>query len=317
MPPSATGSRATKPRAAPSRAPKPRRRNGRLGPIRVPRRVRREAPVLHAALEGLYDAYTHPDYVAPDPLQLVRRYADPRDQEVVGLIAATLAFGNVKTILASAEQVLQWLPTPHEDLRQTPPEVWPARLHAFRHRYVSGVEMAALLRGMHHVLGRHPTLGEAFCAGLDPGDTTVLPALERWVAALRAGSGRPKNYLLSDPARGSACKRLLMYLRWMVRADAVDVGAWQNVGAHRLVYPMDTHMHRMARALGLTRRNTADLRAACEVTAAMAHLAPADPVRYDFCLTRLGIRRDDDRDAFVALCRGQGGRAPWWVTGGP
>jgi len=75
-------------------------------------------------------------------------------------------------------------------------------------------------------------------------------------------------------------------------------------------------MHRMARALGLTRRNTADLRAAREVTVAMAHLAPQDPVRYDFCLTRLGIRRDADLDAFVALCRGQGGRAPWWLQEG-
>ena len=311
MPPSATGSRATKPRPA-----KRRRRAGRLGPIRVPPRVRREAPALSAALESLYAAYTQPAYVAPDPLQVVRRYADPRDQEVVGLIAATLAFGNVKGILASTGQVLQWLPAPHEDLRQTPPDAWAGRLHAFRHRYVSGVEMAALLQGMHHVLEQHGTLGDAFRAGLGPHDKTVLPALERWVAALRAGAALSKNYLLSDPARGSACKRLLMYLRWMVRDDAVDTGAWQDVGAHRLIYPMDTHMHRMARALGLTRRNTADLRAAREVTVAMAHLAPQDPVRYDFCLTRLGIRRDADLDAFVALCRGQGGRAPWWLHEG-
>jgi uncharacterized protein (TIGR02757 family) len=122
------------------------------------------------------------------------------------------------------------------------------------------------------------------------------------VWTLREGSPLPSNYLLPAPEAGSACKRLLMYLRWMARRDAVDPGPWQGVDPRLLVVPMDTHMYRVARALGFTRRRTAGMRAALETTAAFARFRPGDPVRYDFALTRLGIRRDTDLPAFLAEC---------------
>ena len=90
-----------------------------------------------------------------------------------------------------------------------------------------------------------------------------------------------------------------MLMRWMVRCDRVDLGLWSHMGAHRLVVPVDTHMHRVARGLGLTRRNAADLKTALEITRAFQLICPEDPVRYDFCLTRLGIRDDGDMDAFI------------------
>jgi len=110
--------------------------------------------------------------------------------------------------------------------------------------------------------------------------------------------GRERSYLLPDPRLGSACKRLNLYLRWMVRRDAVDPGGW-NVPPAKLVVPLDTHMHALGRALGLTDRRSADLRTALEITAAFRAIAPDDPVRYDFALTRLGMRGGERREAFL------------------
>ncbi len=95
--------------------------------------------------------------------------------------------------------------------------------------------------------------------------------------------------LLPSPGKGSACKRLNLFLRWMVRSDDVDPGGWSGVDAGKLIVPLDTHMHRMGLEVGLTRRKQADMQAALEVTRAFRTIAPEDPVRYDFALTRLGI----------------------------
>ncbi|MFW6062129.1 MAG: DUF2400 family protein [Planctomycetota bacterium] len=114
---------------------------------------------------------------------------------------------------------------------------------------------------------------------------------------------------MPDPSRGSACKRLLLWLRWMVRRDAVDPGDWRGVPASKLVIPLDVHMHRITRLLGFTRRKQANLATAMEVTAGFARLCPADPVRYDFALTRFGIHPDMEPDELLARCRGK--VSPW------
>ena len=130
-----------------------------------------------------------------------------------------------------------------------------------------------------------------FGAGLGTGDETVLPALSVFVDRLRELSGGTDAVasLLSSPEDGSACKRLNLYLRWMVRRDAVDPGPWTRVSQKLLVVPLDTHLFRIAARIRLTTRKQADLKTALEVTRRFALLRPDDPVRYDFCLTRLGI----------------------------
>ena len=253
-------------------------------------------------LEALYERYNRIEYIDPDPLWPVLQFSDPRDREVVGLIASSLAFGNVRQILNSIGIVLERLPHPRKDLLGMPPRDLRRLFRGFRHRYVTGTELAGLLAGTRRVLREWGTLGDCFARCVEPGDETFLPALGRFVTQLRKGSKLEKNYLLPDPGKGSACKRLLMYLRWMVRDDAVDLGLWRGVSAAKLIVPMDTHMHRMSRRLGLTQRRSADMRTALEVTRAFRQIAPGDPVRYDFALTRLGIREDTDLEAFVRIC---------------
>ena len=159
------------------------------------------------------------------------------------------------------------------------------------------------------VIERYGSLQACFAAGLN-GDDTVLPALSSFTKEL-ALSGGLSNGLLPSPAGGSACKRLNLFLRWMVRRDDVDPGGWDGVPASKLIVPLDTHMHRIGLALGLTGRRQADLRTAAEITAAFRAIAPDDPVRYDFALTRLGIRDDLDLSAFLESYTLERKEEPW------
>ncbi|MCK4602958.1 MAG: TIGR02757 family protein, partial [Phycisphaerae bacterium] len=177
----------------------------------------------------------------------------------------------------------------------------------FRYRFQTGRELAALLLAIKDVLHRHGSLQACFLSANGKDDDTVLPALSGFVKQLSAAAKGRCGHLLPCPTRGSACKRLHLFLRWMVRRDEVDPGGWDAVPAARLIVPLDTHMHKIAIALGVTRRKSADARTAAEITAAFRRISPADPVKYDFALTRLGIRDDTDLAAFLKRCRNHGG----------
>lgn len=263
-------------------------------------RAARRTQHLYPHLEALRDRYNRRMYVCPDPLQFLYDYDDPADREVVGILASSLAFGNVTQILKSVSGVLNRLESPAADVCSRQREALRRALRGFRHRYVGGEELADTLYGAGQVIKRYGSLGACFKTRIEREDTTVLPAMARFVSELRGASGA-RSYLVPSPEDGSACKRLNLYLRWMVRRDEVDPGGW-DVPASMLVVPLDTHLHRLARALGLTKRRSADLKAAVEVTDAFRAMAPDDPVRYDFALTRLGIRSDTDIAGFVTEC---------------
>jgi uncharacterized protein (TIGR02757 family) len=251
---------------------------------------------LKKALEAHYRAYNRRRYVHPDPLEFLYGAEDPADQEVVGLIAACLAYGRVSQILASVSRVLDVVgggslreSSPRVFLECTPAEGISRMFEGFSHRFTTGRELAALLTGVKRALADHGSLEVLFAAGADASDETVLPALARFVGELRSYAGCVLPSLLPSPADGSACKRLNLFLRWMARRDAVDPGPWTSVPAAKLVVPLDTHMFRISRALGLTARKQADLKSALEITRGFRAIQPADPVRYDFCLTRLAL----------------------------
>ena len=149
------------------------------------------------------------------------------------------------------------------------------------------------------------SLGACMADAVRYGETMVVPALIRFVGQLRRRARLPRNYLLPDPSQGSACKRLCMFLRWMLRKDAVDPGPWNGLSPlltpDKLVVPLDTHMHRISTLLGFTRRRTPNLAMALEVTEAFKVLVPRDPLRYDFALTRLGIRNELSPSLFHAV----------------
>ncbi len=252
-------------------------------------------------LEDLYRRYNRRRFVHPDPLEFLYRYDDPLDREIAGLVASSLAYGRVAQILRAVSAVLDAMgPSPRNYL---PAASQGSLLHDFagiRHRFTSGEDIATMLWGAKLAIERYGSLQACFVAGYDEREDTVLPALIAFVGVLKGLAGIDESCLLPSPEKGSACKRLNLFLRWMVRNDAVDPGGWEGVPAAVLIVPLDTHMHRIGLALGLTQRRQADLRTALEITGGFRTFAPDDTVRYDFALTRLGIRSDTDLEAFLA-----------------
>jgi uncharacterized protein (TIGR02757 family) len=258
------------------------------------------------SLELLYRRYNRRRYVRGDPLECVYLYEGPDDREVAGLVAALLAYGRAGQIVESVKHVLGRMGgTPGRFLYDARPSSLTRLFADFAYRIWTGSQLTGLLLGMRRVMRRYGSLGACFQAA-DHGGQTVIPALQGFVNELDAVPKGKCKSLLPSPAKGSACKRLHLYLRWMVRKDQVDPGTWQAVSAAKLVVPLDTHMHRIAKALGATRRNSADMGTALEVTAAFRQVCPEDPVRYDFALTRLGIRQDADTQGFPPLVHTSG-----------
>lgn len=257
---------------------------------------------LKKRLDALYTRYNRHDLVDTDPLGFLYRYDDPADREIIGLVASALAYGRVALIRKNIERVLQPMGRPALFLRKASREELGERFREFRHRFTGGRELTALLMGIKRANERHGSLKNCFLAGLRPEHETTLPALERFAEELARGGERQAAFLLTSPADGSACKRMNLFLRWMVRKDAVDPGGWEEVGARRLVIPLDTHLFRICRALGLTRRNQANLRAALEITESFRAIAPKDPIKYDFGLCHLGMGDPAERARFLAQC---------------
>ena len=253
--------------------------------------------MLKPHLEKLYKRYNSRKWVHPDPLEFLYDYPAVEDREIAALIASSLAYGRVTQILKSVSLVLERLgPRPREFLETAGPKKLNRTCAGFTHRFTTCDDLKAMLTGIRRTVKRHGSLHNCFLSYLTRDDETCLPALSSFVREMGAPGNGQCNSLLPRPERGSACKRLHLFLRWMVRKDRVDPGGWEKVPSEKLIIPLDTHMFRICRGLGFTRRKNPDLKTAMEITRRFRALVPHDPVRYDFALTRLGIRNDEDRD---------------------
>jgi len=251
-------------------------------------------------LDRLYEMYNHRRFVHPDPLEFLYDYPDPAERELVGLIASSLAYGRVVQILKSVSFVLERMRhSPRSFLLNSSNKDLLSSFSGFRHRFTTGDEMGNMLLGAKRVIERHGSLYECFLAGFNKNDDTIIPALSAFVNELNCAGSERGNSLLPSPEMGSACKRLNLFLRWMVRKDRVDPGGWNIIPRSRLIIPLDTHMRKICTDLDMTCRKNADMLTAIEITKAFSRIVPEDPVRYDFSLTRLGIRKDADPDAFM------------------
>jgi len=249
----------------------------------------RNVDEIRQGLDENFKRYHHPKWIGTDPIKFVHAFSEPRDQEIVGLIAASLAYGNVTTINASVQRVLHPMnQAPYSFLMDTQDPALFKIYKGFRHRWTGERAIIALIAGMRRVIKEHGSLGEAFILH-DDGDPDITKPLARWVRLLKSGHERQSKDLLSDPERNSACKRLHLYLRWMVRKDGIDLGCWRGVTPNRLLIPLDTHVYRFARACRFTDRKGADRKTTEEITGVFRVIAPDDPVKYDFSLTRPGI----------------------------
>jgi len=245
-----------------------------------------------------------------DPLLFPHRYRSAEDRELVAFIASSLAFGRVASIQSSLERVLSALgPSPAGFLDAWHGEAIPG-LARFKHRWVTREDLRRFLNAVRRARNEHGSLRNLFAAG-DHGEPDYVPALDRFYGQLTYLTGNDTfelphglRFLLPQPGEGSACKRAHLFLRWMVRDRDVDLGLWSghHFRADRLLLPMDTHVHRISRYLGITRRATADLIASREATQWLRRIDTDDPVSFDWALSRLGILAECSREITRSHC---------------
>jgi uncharacterized protein (TIGR02757 family) len=254
---------------------------------------------LKETLDNLYATFNHPDS-ASDPIQIVRRFERGDDREVVGFCAAALAFGRVASVLRSIERLLAIMGRrPAEYVRRFDPRRDAPAFDDFVHRWTRGRDLVALVWLLAQMIDRSGSIERFFLEGHDGSAVDVESALDSFSTRalaldLKRAYGRvPRRpgvcYFFPRPSAGSACKRLNLFMRWMVRKDALDLGVWPRVSPATLIVPLDTHVIRVGRCLRLTTYTSPGWRMARDITASLRMLDPADPVRYDYSLCHLGM----------------------------
>jgi uncharacterized protein (TIGR02757 family) len=258
----------------------------------------KRAELLRPALDALLAQADGPSFMRGDPVELPHRYRDPRDIEVAALLSAALAYGRVDLFKPRLTALLDALgPSPADVAQNSTPVQLLERARGFSYRMTDARDVACLLYGAGAILREHGSLGACFAKQYRNDLRAALGAFVDQLCAPdftpitgKRGPTRRLKHLLPHPDRGSACKRLNLFLRWMVRGpDGVDFGLWKDVPRSALVVPLDTHVHRIGRFIGLTSRKDLSWRTAEEVTRRLRALDPEDPVRYDFALSHLGI----------------------------
>ncbi len=245
--------------------------------------------------EKLYKKYNKRTFVSPDPLQFLYNYDNIYDREIAGLIASLLAYGKVPQILKNVNIILDTLtPEPSDFLKRSSPAKIRKLFPDFKHRFTTGKEISSLLLAVRDVINKYGSLYNCFRFCSKPEDKTIVSSLTKFTAILKEKATGIESNLLPSPEKGSACKRPNLYLRWMVRKDRVDPGGWDDIKPSKLIIPLDTHMYKIGKALGFTKKKQADLKTAMEITDGFRNFSSEDPVRYDFALTRFGIRDELD-----------------------
>ncbi|MBI5885038.1 MAG: TIGR02757 family protein [Deltaproteobacteria bacterium] len=283
---------------------------------------RNSASILKKRLDALYLTYDR-RYLASDPLLFVHRYKTSKDREIVGLIASSLAYGRVDGIKRSVEAVLNEMgamgASPYEFVMRFDPAKDKKTFDGFVHRFNRGEDVRCLIYFIRQMIEGSGSIGGFFMRGYSndaPDIKESLTAFTKGVLALDTANvygsrilpkGAGVRFFFPSPSDGSPCKRLNLYLRWMVRRnDGLDFGIWKQADPAKLIIPLDTHIGRICRNIGLTKRAIQDWKTAVEITASLRTLDESDPVKYDFAVCRLGIleacprRKDADK---CAACR--------------
>jgi uncharacterized protein (TIGR02757 family) len=286
--------------------------DGRQAVVRASRRGASQG--LKVPLEHLYRNFDYQGRVARDAIRFPLRYADPSDREVVGLLTACLAYGRVELFSRALERVLAAMgPSPAAFVRTFQMKRDGVQFDDFLYRLNRPRDLVALCLALQRILAEHGSLEDFFLEGYVESHPDIGPALDRFSrgfleADLRrvfpGGTvSRGYRHLFPLPSTGGPCKRLNLFLRWMVRREPPDFGLWRRVSPAKLVIPLDTHIENMSRAVGLTRRRTRDWRMASAITRRLARLDPDDPVKYDFALCHKRMSGDCPGRRDVVVCR--------------
>ncbi len=269
----------------------------------------RPVPSLRRFLDTLYRQCDIRACINGDPIEFPHRYTEPRDIETAGLIAAVLAYGRVDLFKQVIKRILHRMgQSPAAFLADFSLRRDAKLFSGIYYRFNTTDDIVLFLHALHRIMKNHGSIENAFCRHMRPDASTVEDALAGFVAEVHAAAetkesrSRGFSQFFPSPANGSACKRLNLYLRWMVRQAAPDFGIWRGIRADQLVIPLDLHISRIGRCFGLTTRKSDDWKTAVEITGSLKRFDPDDPLKYDFALCHLGITQECRVDK-CASCR--------------
>lgn len=248
---------------------------------------------LKEFLDEKADLYNRPDFIPLDPISIPHLFSKKQDIEISGFIAATLAWGQRKTIVNKCRELLGMMDdAPHDFMLNHQENDLKPFLH-FRHRTFNDIDTLCIIDFFSNYYKAHNSLEDAFCIGLDGTPDIMGKLLSNFHELFFTDPEYPQRTRkhIATPKRKSACKRINMFLRWMVRRDdkGVDFGIWHRINPSQLICPCDLHVDRVARKLGLITRVQTDWTTAMELTKNLRDLDPVDPVKYDFALFGLGV----------------------------
>jgi uncharacterized protein (TIGR02757 family) len=241
-------------------------------------------------LEALYHRYNDKKYIQYDPIKYVYRFEDPLEQEVVALIASSLAFGRVTQIFKAMDHIMEIAKGEPLGYISALDDTPGRELLSFQYRFVRGADIHRFFKVARSIIKTHGSLGSFMRQHYRTGQ--FLGLVEEVTNAFQS-----VHYLVPCSLKGSACKRLFMFFRWMVREDNIDLGLWDFISPAELIIPLDTHIFQVATALKLTRLRTPSLAAALEITENLRKYSRGDPVKYDWALSHQGLLANNFRAA--------------------
>lgn len=255
---------------------------------------------LKEKLEYHYKAFDK-SKIEPDPLQFLHRYSNPADIELIGFISSVFAYGNVKQIITTIEKITALLtPAPVAFLINSNRPTIQRTFKGICHRFYSEEDVITLFIVLKSIYKEYGMIKNLFLRIYDGKENNVKSAISGFSKAFLSIAEKEKRdithgvvFMCPDPEKGSACKRINLFLRWMVRKDELDFGLWHEIPASELIIPVDTHIARICRHLKLTGRKNADWKMAEEITENLRKFDPADPVKYDFAICHIGMRKLD------------------------
>jgi uncharacterized protein (TIGR02757 family) len=236
--------------------------------------------------------YNHPDFIAKDPIIIPHRFGKQQDKEISGFFAAILAWGNRTTIIQNTNQLIAWMDESPHDFIVNHQEQDLKKMIRFVHRTFNATDLLYFIEFLKYHYQKHPSLEDAFVPSknyLEPNVEQALIHFHNYFFSLADFPSRTKKHI-ATPSRKSACKRLNMYLRWMVRKDkkGVDFGIWKKIKPSQLVCPLDVHVANVAHRFGLIPNTQSNWKNAVHLTEQLQFLNQKDPTIYDFALFGLG-----------------------------
>lgn len=244
-------------------------------------------------LDYIYEKFNKKEYIEKDPVKYVHAFNNPEDKEIVGFIVSTLSLGRIDQIFKAMDKLLKVIgEKPSEFFREE--KSFHGFLRGFSYRFFKDEDIEDLFRWISEVIKKYGRIKNLFFTYWNL-EKNLKIAIHNFVSETRIRN----SLLLPDPLNGSPCKRLNMFLRWMVRRDDVDTGLWSEIGTSSLIIPLDTHISQIGRTLGFTQRKCNDWKTAEEITEALKEYDPLDPIKYDFSLCRANIEKELEKFKFL------------------